>query len=66
VKIEFGDKQEIHTCISPNNAKVLIVHIYTPGAYVNLYLTKGEAEVLAAAIGGMAAEIKEYLGRMGP
>ncbi len=66
MKIEFGDKQEIHTYISPNDARVLILHIYTPSTYAHLYLTKGEAEVLDAAIRGMAAEIKEYLGRMGP
>lgn len=61
MKIEFHDKQEVE--ISPMDNHQLVIHAYGPGMYMHLWLTKAEAEVLATALSGAAAELEQSLGR---
>jgi hypothetical protein len=61
MKIEFGEKQEVE--IRAMDSHQLIIHMYSPGQVMHLWLTKSEAEVLATALSGAAAEMEKYLGR---
>ncbi len=64
MKLVFGDGQEFTIEPGSANRQILIIHAYSPGFSAHLYLTKTEAEVLAAAIRGTAAEIKGPFSRV--